>query len=246
MLPILPSLLSLGRASEGFRPKAYRCPAGKWTVGYGHTDGVSENDTRTLDQAERDLIMDMEKAQARMKSFVKKPLSWEQANALTDFVFNCGAGNFANSTLLRLVNDGQFDLVPDEIRKWHHVDGKDLEGLVVRRNAEANMWEGLSGESAARKLIEGVSLATVHVLNAEMVDYDRESSGKVSKATAVFAKNTAVTRVLCAVAPHLDDSRMEALEYLRPLAESMIEQAVDRLKLPEAVLEMFPAERTER
>lgn len=129
---------------EGFRKRAYLCPAGKWTIGYGHTGGVESGAVITEAQAERYLRNDLAHAE-RVVEMQFLPLSQSQFDALVSFVFNVGEGNFLRSTLLRKakrnVNDPE---IANEFRKWNkaRVNGilKPLPGLTKRRAEEAKMY----------------------------------------------------------------------------------------------------------
>jgi lysozyme len=141
-----PACRALAATSEQRRLVAYLCPAGRPTLGYGHTKGVKLGDTCSVQQADIWLSQDLEDAAATVASLVKVPLTQGQFDALTDFVLNLGAGRLAESTLLILLNKGRYDAAADQFRLWVHakVDGKDvvLPGLVMRRAAEAAMFRG--------------------------------------------------------------------------------------------------------
>jgi len=121
---------------EGLRVKPYRCPAGVWTVGYGYTRRVDPTKVITTDRAEELLEEDVLSASGVVRALVKTDLNQEQFDALIDFVFNLGEGNFAASTLLRYVNNGDFSKAADEFLKWNHCNGEILAGLTKRREAE--------------------------------------------------------------------------------------------------------------
>lgn len=133
-------------SSEQRYLKAYLCPAGVPTIGWGHTKGVKLGDTCSVQQADIWLSQDIEEAAGAVASLVKVPLTQGQFDALTDFVFNLGAGRLAGSTLLILLNKGRTDAAADQFQLWVHakVDGKDViePGLVKRRTAEVAMFRG--------------------------------------------------------------------------------------------------------
>ena len=126
---------------EGCKLEAYKCPAEKWTIGYGHT-GPDVYDKLKIDQARADylLMLDLQSAQNTVNNMVEPQINQNQFDALCDFVFNCGAGNFQHSTLLKLVNDKKFDDAVLEFSKWTKGGGKVLPGLVKRRAAEAELF----------------------------------------------------------------------------------------------------------
>ncbi|HEX7389799.1 MAG TPA: lysozyme, partial [Acidiphilium sp.] len=109
---------------EGFRAEPYRDPAGVWTIGFGSTrDGggmpvSAATGPVTRQQAlllvERDLVA----ASMEVQRHVTVPLNANQQAALIDFVYNLGAGNFRASTLLRLLNAGDFTQATGQFARW--------------------------------------------------------------------------------------------------------------------------------
>ena len=138
--------MDLVRHFEGLRLKAYRCPAGVWTIGYGSTSGVTPGDTITAEEAEELLEHDLTEAAMHVDRLVRVPLNENQRGALASFVLNLGAIAFMSSTLRDLLNKGQYDAVPRELRRWtkaRHPSTRqlvELPGLVRRREAEAALW----------------------------------------------------------------------------------------------------------
>lgn len=123
---------------------AYLCPAGKWTIGYGSCKGVRSGMKITIEEAELRLREDLRTAEADVKRYVTVPLTQGQYDALVSFVFNLGAGNFRSSTLLKKLNQGLYNDVPEQIMRWNkaRVGGKltVLNGLTRRRAAEAAIF----------------------------------------------------------------------------------------------------------
>ena len=140
--------VALIRHFEGCSLDAYLCPAGVWTVGYGHTGDVSEGDVIDQEKAEALLIEDLEEFEGYVSALCERSLTQCQFDALVSWVFNLGPGNFKSSTLLRRLNDGDLGAVPNEMRRWTRAGGQVLEGLVKRREAEALMFQGLDWRSA--------------------------------------------------------------------------------------------------
>ena len=125
---------------EGFRPKAYRCPAGVLTIGYGHTGAdVKPGMVVTAAEAAALLCSDLrhfEQEVSRLTASVT--LSQHQFDALVSFAFNCGLGNLKSSTLLRKVQVNPADpSIATEFKRWNRGGGKVLPGLVRRRSEEA-------------------------------------------------------------------------------------------------------------
>lgn len=134
--------LALIKRFEGFAAKAYLCPAGVWTIGYGHTKGVKAGDTCTEAEAEQFLRDDAGSAERPVKSLVRVPLNQNQFDALVSFTFNLGGGNLASSTLLRKLNSADYIGAALEFPRWNKAGGKVLQGLVRRRKAEADLFTG--------------------------------------------------------------------------------------------------------
>lgn len=135
--------IDLIKRFEGFSPVAYLCPAGVWTIGYGHTAGVHEGDSIDEDTAEDFLREDLADAEGAVGKYVKVPLKQWQFDALVSFTFNLGAGNLYSSTLLKKVNRNPDDpAIRQEFEKWVYAGGRLLQGLVERRKAEADMYFG--------------------------------------------------------------------------------------------------------
>ena len=129
---------------EGFRETAYRCPAGVWTIGYGHVDGVSRGDRVTREEAERLLRREL----AKYEAFVERlgvTTQQHKFDALVDFSFNLGCEALRSSTLLKKIRACRPDAeVRAEFMKWVYatVGGRKrkLEGLVRRRKWEADRF----------------------------------------------------------------------------------------------------------
>jgi lysozyme len=126
---------------EGCRLEAYLCPAGVWTIGYGHTKGVKEGDAIEQEAAEAFLIEDLEAFEQAVARLVKVPITQQQFDALVSWTFNLGAGNLAESTLLRKLNNYQYAEVPEQMMRWVRAGGQVLDGLVKRRAAEAALFQ---------------------------------------------------------------------------------------------------------
>jgi lysozyme len=129
--------LHLTEESEGCRLRAYPDSTGIPTIGYGHTKGVRLGDVCTQEQAERWLREDIAYAEAEVNRVVRVPLTQGEFDALVDFTFNCGRGNFDHSTLLALVNKGDMVHAAAQFERWDKAGGKVVAGLLRRRQAEA-------------------------------------------------------------------------------------------------------------
>ena len=131
---------ALVRQFEGCRLQAYLDSAGVPTIGVGHTRGVKMGDRCSQAQADLWLTQDLEDAGAAVASLVKVPLTQDQFDALTSFTFNLGIKRLAESTLLIMLNRGNYKAAADQFSRWVYADGKVLDGLVKRRAAEAKLF----------------------------------------------------------------------------------------------------------
>ena len=135
--------INLIKNFEGCHLKAYICPAGKWTIGYGHTGkDIKEGLVITQEQAEHYLHNDVIIHSANVSRLVKRPLTQNQFDALVSFEYNVGYGNFASSTMLKLLNKGAYKLAAEQFDRWVFANKKKLEGLVKRRQAEKELFLG--------------------------------------------------------------------------------------------------------
>lgn len=134
--------IDLIKEFEGCKLRAYLCPAGVWTVGVGHTQGVKAGTTITMAQAEQFLKDDIKPIE-RLLNGMGINYTQGQFDALTSFVFNLGQGNFKSSTMYKYIVAKKSDIeITDQMVKWHNAGGKPLLGLKRRRAKEANMFLG--------------------------------------------------------------------------------------------------------
>ena len=129
---------------EGLRLAAYRDGAGVWTIGYGSTSNVREGMVITQAEADKRLRDDLAEAEYAVSRLVKVELTDNQFGALVSFVFNVGVAAFGSSTLLKLLNQGDYASVPGQLARWNKitVGGRKVadKGLSNRRAAEAGLW----------------------------------------------------------------------------------------------------------
>lgn len=131
--------LDIIRKYEGCRLKSYKCPAGVWTIGYGHTNGVVQGMTITQAKADAFLQEDINKCESYVDKYVKIPLTENQYSALVSFTFNCGVGN-----LQKLVKNRNTDQIADAIRLYDKANGIPLSGLTKRRLEEQKLFRSAS------------------------------------------------------------------------------------------------------
>ena len=130
------------REFEGLRVAAYRCPAGIWTIGYGHTGPDVYRGLRiTPERACRLLEQDIVRFECGVDDLLgNAPTTQGQFDALVSFAFNCGLGALRGSTLLKLHRAGKYRLAAAAFMLWIRGGGRKLPGLVRRRNAERRLY----------------------------------------------------------------------------------------------------------
>ena len=134
--------LSLIKKFEGCELYAYQCSAGVWTIGYGHTKDVEPGMQITKEDAEEMLVEELHEYESYINDFVTAPLSQNQFDALVSWVYNLGPANLKASTMLKVLNAGNYDEVPAQMKRWNKAGGKVLEGLIRRREAESLLFLG--------------------------------------------------------------------------------------------------------
>ena len=141
------TLLELVKSFEGCKLTAYKCPAGKMTIGYGCThylDGspIQEGDKITQEDAEIMLSKTLDNYRTQIMRFIPSSLPQGAIDALTSFAYNCGVAALQKSTLLKKIKTNKLDLkgIEAEFMKWVKGGGKTLPGLVRRRAAEYKMY----------------------------------------------------------------------------------------------------------
>lgn len=137
--------IELIKEFEGLELNSYLCPAGVWTIGYGNTfyeDGarVKPNETITEERANTMLEFVYDKFEASVKALLKVEVTENQLGSLVSFAYNLGVGALGKSTLLKLLNAGDYAGAADELLKWTRASGKVLPGLVRRRKAERELF----------------------------------------------------------------------------------------------------------
>ena len=134
--------LALIKKFEGCELEAYQDAVGVWTIGYGHIKGVKEGMTITKQQAEEMLLEELVEYENYVLEAVNHQLDQCMFDALVSWTYNLGPSNLNSSTMLKVLNAGDYDAVPEQIKRWNKAGGKVLQGLVRRREAEALLFEG--------------------------------------------------------------------------------------------------------
>ena len=131
---------------EGFRAKPYLCPAGVPTIGYGatyYTDGrkVTLRDA-PISEADADKLLDkmLGKYEDAVNRYVQVPITQDQFDALVSFCYNLGPEALRKSTLLKKLNNKDYNGAADAFLNWVYASGKKLQGLVNRRTDERKLF----------------------------------------------------------------------------------------------------------
>lgn len=129
------------KSFEGCRLKSYQDGGGVWTIGYGSTLGVHEGMEITQEQADDLLWRDVRVAEKCLNDTVEVPLTEGEADACISLIFNIGCNAWRKSTLLRLLNNSDYDGACAQFRRWNKDNGVEVAGLTRRRAAEAERFE---------------------------------------------------------------------------------------------------------
>lgn len=134
--------LEIIKPFESCKLKSYLCPAGVWTIGWGSTGpDVVKGLVWTQDQADNRLLLDVTRFERGVLALLKVKLSDNQLGALISFAYNVGLKALGDSTLLRLLNAGDFKGASEQFLRWNKAGGKVLAGLTRRRQAEKQVFD---------------------------------------------------------------------------------------------------------
>lgn len=134
--------VDLIKAFEGLKLEAYKCPAGIWTIGYGHT-GVGVTSGLSIDEQEAESLLydDLVKFEDGVNKLTcELDITQGMFDALVCFAYNVGLGNLAKSTLLKLLKQNKVLEASEQFKVWNKAGSKELAGLTRRRNAEAELF----------------------------------------------------------------------------------------------------------
>ena len=131
--------IALIKKFESFKSKAYLCPAGVPTIGYGTTENVKLGDTITIEEAVNRLKQHIKPIELYLSSY---KLNQNQFDALVSFTYNVGLGALKTSTLMRVIkaNSNDFKNIEIQFKRWNKANGKVLSGLTNRRVAEFELY----------------------------------------------------------------------------------------------------------
>lgn len=137
-----PAGTALIKDFEKCRLVAYKpTPDDVWTCGWGSTKGVTETTVWTAEEADAHFLEDVAWAEECVTKAITRPLTQNEADSLISLCFNIGCGAFSGSTLVRMINAGDFDGAAEQFKRWNKQAGKELAGLTWRRAAEAALFD---------------------------------------------------------------------------------------------------------
>ena len=176
--------LAIIKKYEGCRLTAYKCPAGVWTIGYGHTKGVKAGMKITQAKADEYLLSDCKSSVNAVNKYHKQyNFNQNQFDALVSFTFNCGAGNLNN-----LLKNGSRTIsqISDTLPLYNKAAGKELAGLTKRRNEEKKLFDTKVPSPYYKKYTGKSNLIDVIF---KTVGVPEKYCGSWSKRKAVATKN---------------------------------------------------------
>jgi len=144
-MKISKTALDLIKRYEGLRVNAYKCSAGVWTIGYGHTSAAGEPEVKpgmtiTKIEANRIFDKDIQNFAVGVERLIDVPLSPAQFGACVSLAFNIGLGAFSKSSVRRFINQNRMNDAADAFLLWNKAGGRVLKGLVRRRAEEAELF----------------------------------------------------------------------------------------------------------
>ena len=133
--------LDLIRRYEGCKLKAYKCPAGVWTIGFGTTTGVHEGMQITFMEADKLFRIDVQNVAEAVHKLLEITLTDQQFSAVVSLVYNIGIGAFTHSTMLIRLNENKLSEAAEQFLQWDKIHGMVSSGLLNRRMAERDLFE---------------------------------------------------------------------------------------------------------
>ncbi len=138
--------IELIKKFEGCSLTAYKCPAGVWTIGYGHTGGIGENDKITQSQADEYLVADLAKYEKCVAKYTKYRWNQNEFDALVSFAYNIGSIDNLTAKGTRTKSE-----IAEKILLYNKAAGKVLAGLVKRRRAERELFISCDGKEESNQ-----------------------------------------------------------------------------------------------
>jgi lysozyme len=199
---------------EGFREKAYKCPAGVWTIGYGSTRNVSPGDSITEEEARIRMLTELQDYATAVSQACITRLNQNQFDALCSFAYNVGRTGMKGSSVIRAHNRGDYESASRAFALWNKAGGKVYKGLVRRRAAEAALYLEPVKYGLLEHPVDYIvdpQLSDDALFNPQAVDREKPiRSSKVTKgaiaggAVATASSIAEIIRTLDSVKPNLE------------------------------------------
>lgn len=167
-------LINTIKELEGFRSKPYQDQRGVWTIGYGHTAAAGYPDPKqvteiTEEEAEQILIKDLTEVAEHVNKLILVNLPKNRLESIYSFVYNIGVAAFKKSTLLKYINNREYDKIETQLRRWCYADKKISKGLQHRRETEIKLWKGVKNALPSKKTT-AVSISILTAFSAEILE----------------------------------------------------------------------------
>lgn len=209
--------INLLKELEGCRLEAYKCSAGVWTIGYGHTGKTINMNTKiTQAEAENFLKIDLEYFEKGVNNAVKVGINQNQFDSLVCFSYNVGLSAFQSSTMLRKINMNKFKEVPKEFKKWVYAGKTKIKGLEIRREKEIKLW---NKKEEGREMLLKIAIIEffeeiIRLLLVDILKYASQS--------ALNLAEKIIIRIISSPSKKDDRMAMRLLSVIEGLGSSMI------------------------
>ena len=218
--------INLIKKWEGLYLKAYQDSVGVWTIGWGSIKNtnlgidVYPGLVITREKAEEWLHVELDEKAVALNRLLNVPVSQGEFNVLMSFEYNLGIGALQHSTLLKLLNQRNYDAVPAQILRYDHGDGRVIRGLTERRRDEARIWtaaaHGVQGPHTETPTSPHPELdsppTTYRKITARVAPLGEAIHNTLSSKTAKAAAGQVVVTAT-AVTKHLHDAAVSPLAY---------------------------------
>lgn len=213
--------IDLIKSFEGCQLKAYLCPGGVWTIGWGTTEpinGVKPHEGMTITQKQADdlLIKNLKSYESAVNKYVKVTINQNQYDALVSFTYNCGCGALQKSTLLQYINQGKYEDAANQFDLWNKAAGKVLVGLTRRRAAEKKLFLTSTSVVEDKELSNAISKIIRSGIDLDFDKWKRKDLIKLADVPFLVCK-------------------LAGIKVIGVVSKEQYKQAIDKLVLKECI-----------